>query len=527
MSKASGPQGREMASVEIARQYRLFEQAPGFIVIMNGPQHVVEFVNDAHRELFGSRDWVGKTMREAFPSIAGQGFFEILDRVYASGETFRVTAAEVRYRRGPAAPEQTRFLSFIYAPLYNEHKAVTGVFCQGVDVTETYIAEKHDKALAELGQRVLDTQDPDDLAYAAAEILGRTLGVSRAGYGTIDTRRETITIERDYNMPGIKSLAGVLQFRDYGSYIEDLKNGVTVAIADADKDPRTTAGADALKAISAHAFVNMPVTEQGGFVALLYLNHADAREWSDDEISLIREVAQRTRTAVERRRAEIALRAEQAELREAEERYRLAARATNDAIWDWRLADGHVIWNEALHDLFGYALTETSAEWWLEHIHPDDRQRVDAAIHAVIDSSETGWSAEYRFRRADDKYASVFDRGHVLRDENGQAVRMIGAILDLTERRRAEDRLRELNADLERQVAERTLARGRTWQLTPDLLGVLDAEGRFEASNPAWQSVLGWSEEEMRAFSWRDLVHPDDVRSSEAAWAEAAEKGLP
>ncbi|MEO3386711.1 GAF domain-containing protein [Mesorhizobium sp. CAU 1741] len=166
----------------------------------------------------------------------------------------------------------------------------------------------HASVLVALGDRIREVDDPDELAYAAAELLGRTLNVSRAGYGTIDTVLETITIERDWNAPGIASLAGTLHFRDYGSYIEDLKRGDTVVIADAETDPRAAPGGDALKAISAQAFVNMPVTEHGGFVALLYLNHATPRFWSDDELALISEVAQRTRTAVERLRAERALR---------------------------------------------------------------------------------------------------------------------------------------------------------------------------------------------------------------------------
>ena len=99
---------------------------------------------------------------------------------------------------------------------------------------------------------------------------------------------ETITIARDWNAPGTRTLAGVLHFRDYGSYIEDLKRGETVVFADAEKDPRTAATADALKGISAQAVVNMPVTEKGGLVALLYLNHATAREWQTDELDLVR-----------------------------------------------------------------------------------------------------------------------------------------------------------------------------------------------------------------------------------------------
>jgi signal transduction histidine kinase len=198
-----------------------------------------------------------------------------------------------------------------------------------IDVTERKLADLRQSARVALNDRLRDLDDLAEMSFAAAQILGTTLGVSRAGYGTINPATETILINRDWNAPGIKSLAGVLQFRDYGSYIENLRRGETVAIADAYRDPRTAAGADALKAISAQSFVNMPVTEQGGFVALLYLNHAEARQWSADELDLIRDVAERTRTAIERRRAEQDLRrlaasleqqveARTAELRESE-----------------------------------------------------------------------------------------------------------------------------------------------------------------------------------------------------------------
>ncbi|WP_253256677.1 PAS domain-containing protein [Stenotrophomonas sp. VV52] len=128
---------------------------------------------------------------------------------------------------------------------------------------------------------------------------------------------------------------------------------------------------------------------------------------------------------------------------EIEERYRLAARATNDAIWDWRMADGQVVWNEALGALFGHVLMETDAQWWLDHIHPDDRARIDADIHQVIDGDGSAWYGEYRFRRADGSYASVLDRGTVLRGPRGEPLRMIGAMLDLTARRTAEAALAE------------------------------------------------------------------------------------
>lgn len=132
-------------------------------------------------------------------------------------------------------------------------------------------------------------------------------------------------------------------------------------------------------------------------------------------------------------------------MEEAKERYRLASKATNDAIWDWDLVANHVLWNDALEHAYGHALAtiETNGDWWMAQIHPDDRQRIDTSIHAVIDGEGTAWTDEYRFRRQDGTYAEVLDRGHVIRNVQGRAVRMIGAMLDLTQSRSAATALRK------------------------------------------------------------------------------------
>ena len=191
------------------------------------------------------------------------------------------------------------------------------------DVDTRKTGELRLAALLRLNDRFRDLKDPAEIAYTAAEILARTLDVSRAGYGTIDPEQETITVERDWNAPGVTTLAGTLQFRDYGSYIEDLKRGDTAVVEDAYADPRTRDTADALVGISARSFINMPITEEGGFVALLYLNHATQRHWTPEELAFVREVAERTRDAVERRRAEAELAALNAQLEsQVEERTR-------------------------------------------------------------------------------------------------------------------------------------------------------------------------------------------------------------
>lgn len=175
------------------------------------------------------------------------------------------------------------------------------------DITARRQTESRQAALLQLGDGLRQMLDPAEMSFLAAEILGSTLGVSRAGYGIIDRVAETIAIERDWYRAGTDSLAGTLQFRDYGSYIEDLTRGETVVIADARTDPRTAAAAEALEAIHARAILNMPLHDHGDLVALLYLNDRNARGWSATELAFVRDVADRTQAAIERRQAELSL----------------------------------------------------------------------------------------------------------------------------------------------------------------------------------------------------------------------------
>ena len=162
--------------------------------------------------------------------------------------------------------------------------------------------------------------------------------------------------------------------------------------------------------------------------------------------------------------------------RRAQERYRLAFRATKDAIWDCDLTTDELDWNEALQTAYGYDpdTVRVTAAWWLDHIHPDDQARVDASARAAIAGSGSDWTEEYRFRRADGSYAEVLDRAALIRDEQGRAMRMIGAMLDLTDRKLAEKQLRESEAR-QRAITE----------ATPECIKIVAADGRLVHMNPA------------------------------------------
>jgi PAS domain S-box-containing protein len=194
------------------------------------------------------------------------------------------------------------------------------------------------------------------------------------------------------------------------------------------------------------------------------------------------------------------------------ERYRLASRATNDAIWDWDLRTNTVLWNEALQDAYGWTPEQvgTAGDWWLATIHPEDRDRVDYSIHTLIEGTGTGWTEEYRFTKADGSHVVVLDRGYVIRDRDGRAIRMIGAMLDLSERKRSEEAIREVEQRYRALVAASAQA---VW--------TTDAEGMITEDSPSWRAFTGQTLEEWLGFGWLNAVHPDDRAHADQRWRAA------
>ena len=177
------------------------------------------------------------------------------------------------------------------------------------------------------------------------------------------------------------------------------------------------------------------------------------------------------------------------EIRQSEERYRLVNLATNDVIWDWDLASGALLWNQAIERVFGYRTEEISRriEWWSENIHPDDRERTVASLGKALETKEDSWREEYRFRRRDGSFATVYDRGIIHRDGSGKPVRMIGSLLDMTEHLRKEEALRAAleSAEMERRRLQTVL------EALPAGVGIADENGGIVLFNPALLRIWG------------------------------------
>ena len=395
--------------------------------------------NQAFEDMTGLVDPYGKWVSEIAPGLE-QHWFDLYGRVARTGEPARFENSADIFGRwyDVQALRIGQPGAWQVAILFN-------------NITERKQSEARQTALLELNDAIRDLTDAEEIAQASAEVLARTMGVSRAGYGTVDTVAETITIARDFNQPGVSSIAGVLSFRDYGSYIEDIKRGETVAIDDVTRDPRTADTAEALKAISAGSFVNMPLMEQGRVVALVFVNHATARPYTDGDLQLMRDVAERVRMATERARSEAAL-------RDSEAQFRVFAQATPIQIWaSW--ADGSLYWfNPQVYAYTGQKAGDLDGpEGWIQNVHPDDMARVNDAWSRSLASGQI-YETEFRVRRHDGVYRTFMVRAEPVHDEEGRITRWVGSNTDIEDLRRQSAELARFNETLEDQVAERTAA---------------------------------------------------------------------
>ncbi|HWJ95762.1 MAG TPA: PAS domain-containing protein, partial [Telluria sp.] len=143
----AGEQARTHAAMQRAllgeRDYlrNLFNQSPGFMAVLAGPNHVFEMANEAYYALVGRRDIVGKPLWEALPDLRGQGFEELLDQVYRGGRPFVGRGIKAQIVREPGGPGVDAWIDLLYQPLFGKDGRVTGIFVQGHDVTETYEAQ--------------------------------------------------------------------------------------------------------------------------------------------------------------------------------------------------------------------------------------------------------------------------------------------------------------------------------------------------------------------------------------------------
>jgi len=271
----------------------MFRQAPGFIAILRGPDHVYAFANDAHLALMGRREYVGRPVREAVPELVAQGYVELLDQVYAGGRPFVADAMHIEFDIGPS--RVSRYVNFVFQPILEPDGTVSGIFIEGSDVTEQHLAFR---SLEEAGRRArFQVELSDEIrragdAYAiqarASAALGHFLGASRVCFGDYG-EDDDMLVHSSFVAPGETELIGKhpLAALDWANPAHFRPDGRAVATDD--------------------WTIAVPHYRGTHLESALFLQRRGA-PWTDDEALLLDDAGARIWTAVDKARAEAALR---------------------------------------------------------------------------------------------------------------------------------------------------------------------------------------------------------------------------
>ena len=459
--------------------------------------------NDAYAEILGAKH----------PGALGARFHDIWREIWPDIQPLITSAmrGEATYRenlplvlnRGRGFAEQAWF-TFSYSPVRDETGAVAGMFCAVAETTAQVRSQARQAFRLSFEETIHELEDPTRVMAAAAQALGRALGVDRVGYGEVDERQDFVTIERDWTGGRLPSLTGRLRLGDFSpALIRELAEGRTVSVEDVETDPLVGNRASSFAAIETRSVLTIPLLKAGRLVALLFLHHSEARRWSEDDVSLVEEVADRTWATVERARAE-------AQRRQSELRFRALATAGSYSLYRMS-AD----WTQ-MHQLDGKGfLADTSAptsNWLRQYIDSKDQPRVTAAVKEAIRTRNL-FELEHPVLRADGSLGWTYSRAVPIFGDDGQLVEWFGVASDVTARREAEAQKEELFRALVENLPE------LAWSAQPD--------GGIDYFNRRWYEYTGTTFEEVRGWGWQKVHAPETLPEVMRRLKHSIETGEP
>ncbi|HIV71346.1 MAG TPA: PAS domain-containing protein [Candidatus Aquabacterium excrementipullorum] len=364
-----------------------------------------------------------------------------------------------------------------------------------------------------IAERQRAEKSPDAIMSGTALALAQYMAVDRAGFYKVSGDTRTLSFGPSYAVSPLTLLTGDMAVKDVGTNMTDLlSTGRNVLVRGA-PDHHVLEGT-VLQHMGVVSVIGVPFMVEGRWSAGIYVHQMSERQWSDEDVSLVEEVARLTWDALERAEAGQALAA-------GEALFRGMIDSIDQMVWSTRPDGHHDYYNERWYAYTGVPPGSTDGEAWNGVFHPEDQPRAWAIWRHSLETGKP-YRIEYRLRHHSGQYRWVLGRAQAVRDENGVIVRWFGTCTDIQDIVDAREVLARSREDMAREVALQTQERDRIWQVSRDLLGVADIHGVWLSVNPAWRLVLGWQPEDIvgRTSEW--LEHPDDRQETRAEIAGLA-----
>lgn len=368
-----------------------------------------------------------------------------------------------------------------------------------IDLTERKLAEDRQAFVLRLSDELRNLGDPERVLATATNRLGTYLGAARTGYGEIQSDHATVLVTCGY-ANAVPAVNGTFRLEEFGPRLA-ARAQLGLSLVEDDVQAEPAVQSPTWRAFGTRAHVSVPLIRDGQYRALLYVTHTRPHRWTDAEVQLIEDVAERVWDALERARAERALHLANEELNT------LVATRTADRNRIWQLADEMMIIcdvsgrlieaNPAASRLLGLSEGELRGEPLTKFIHPDDIERTTHEMQKLL-SGRTSAAFENRYRAICGAYrviswTSVFDGGL----------------------------LHGVGRDITAEHAARR-ERERTWALSPIIKAVATVQGELVSVNPAWIKALGWTEAESLGRNVMSFVAPSDVDAGASGMAQLA-----
>lgn len=346
-------------------------------------------------------------------------------------------------------------VSVSVSTIFDAGAGVHKLVCVARDITRRKRLEAEARAISRIIHGVTTTANLDELLALIHRTIKKIVYAENFFVALYDPKTEMLTMQffvdkYDPMPPPLK--VG----RSLSAYV--FRQGRSMLFTSEDARRLIESGEVESVGTDSPIWLGVPLKTPNGPIGVLVVQdyeHSDT--YTQRDVELLTSVADQIAIAIERKRNEEALRLSQ-------ERFELVTRATSDAIWDWNLETNELWWNEGFQKLFGYRAEEVGSDIasWEARLHPEDAERVIRDINNHITSGKTHWVDEYRFRRADGTYAFVIDRGYVVYDSDGKPKRMLGSMMDVTDRKNLEQQLtHQALHDPLTKLANRALFRNR------------------------------------------------------------------